>query len=182
MRCQEVSRDYELIDPVSILFASLNLFYAARAQDLNGETAMSDQARRAVHWSFWVIAALTLIWNLLGVANFVIQLNPENVAAMPETHRAIVEGRPFYATFGFAAGVFGGAIGCIALLFRRKLATPLFIASFIGVLLTVVHSLSIADTAPFSLFETFMMIIMTIVIAAFLIWYARWASAKGWIA
>jgi hypothetical protein len=47
------------------------------------------------------------------------QMNAEAIAAMPETHRAIIEGRPAWATGGFAIAVFGGAIGCLLLLFRN---------------------------------------------------------------
>ncbi len=39
----------------------------------------------------------------MGVINFFMQMNPEAVAAYPESHRAIIEGRPAWA---FAIAVF----------------------------------------------------------------------------
>jgi len=51
-----------------------------------------------VHWSFWVIGVVALIWNVMGVMNFFVQMNADMVAAMPETHRAIIDSRPMWAT------------------------------------------------------------------------------------
>jgi hypothetical protein len=31
---------------------------------------MSDESNTAVHWSFWLIGALCLVWNLLGVMTY----------------------------------------------------------------------------------------------------------------
>ena len=55
---------------------------------------MNDEIVASVHWSFWVIGAFALIWNVLGSMNYLGQLNADLVATLPETHRAIIEGRP----------------------------------------------------------------------------------------
>lgn len=143
---------------------------------------MNDENVDGVHWSFWAISAVTLIWNAMGGINFVMQMNADVVASMPETHRAIIEGRPAWATGGFAIGVFGGALGCLLLLLRKSTAYYLFIASLLGVIVTMIHTLGIASsTIDFSPFEILMMILMPLVVAAFLIWYSKWAESKGWI-
>ncbi len=143
---------------------------------------MNDENSGRVHWSFWLIAGVTLIWNLLGSINFVMQMNPDVVAAMPETHRAIIDGRPVWATAGFALAVFGGAIGCVLLLFKQASAFFVFIASLLGVVATMAHTLGIAgEMVDFSPFEIFMMIAMPLVVAAFLVWYSKLAERKGWI-
>ena len=71
---------------------------------------MNDNNRNlgGVHWSFWVIGAVTLIYNVAGVINFFAQMNADTVAAMPEPYRAIIEDRPAWATGAFAVAVFGG--------------------------------------------------------------------------
>jgi hypothetical protein len=38
---------------------------------------------------------------------------------MPETHRAIIDTRPAWATGEFAVAVFGGALGCLLLLLKK---------------------------------------------------------------
>jgi hypothetical protein len=98
------------------------------------------------------------------------------------SHRAIIEGRPVWATGGFAIAVFGGALGCLLLLLRKSAAYYLFIASLLGVIVTMTHTLGIASsTIDFSPFEILMMILMPLVVAAFLIWYSKWTESKGWI-
>ncbi len=143
---------------------------------------MSDKTVIRVHWSFWVIGAIALIWNVMGIMNYFAQMNADMVASMPETHRVIIEGRPAWATGGFAIAVFGGALGCVLLLVRKLAAYYVFIASLLGVIVTMIHTLGIASsTIDFSSFEIFMMVLMPLVVAAFLIWYAKQAESKGWI-
>ena len=68
---------------------------------------MEDETVGGVHWSFWAISAVALMWNVMGVINFFMQMNADGLAAMPESQRAIVEGRPVWATGAFAIAVFG---------------------------------------------------------------------------
>lgn len=89
---------------------------------------MNEKTIESVHWSFWVIGAVALIWNVMGVINFFVQMNSDVLAAYRESERAIVEGRPAWATGGFAIAVFGGVLGCLLLLFRKSVAYYLFIA------------------------------------------------------
>jgi hypothetical protein len=143
---------------------------------------MNDETVGGVHWSFWVIGAFALIWNVLGSMNYLSQMNADIVATLPETHRAIIEGRPAWATGGFAIGVFGGALGGLLLLLRKSTAIYLFIASLLGVILTMIHTIRIASsTIDFSAFEILIMILMPLVVAAFLTWYSKRAESKGWI-
>ena len=135
-----------------------------------------------IHWSFWAIGAIALIWNVMGVINFFVQMNPDMLTAYRESERAIVEGRPAWATGGFAIAVFGGALGGLLLLLRKPAAYYLFIASLLGVIVTMIHTVGIArSTDSFGPFEILMMILMPLVVAAFLIWYSKWAESKGWI-
>ncbi len=143
---------------------------------------MNDDTVAGVHWSFWVIGAVALIWNVMGGMNYFAQMNADVLAAMPESHRSIVEGRPAWATGGFAIAVFGGALGCLLLLLRKSAAYYLFIASLLGVIVTITHTLGIASsTIDFSPFEILIIILMPLAAAAFLIWYSKQAESKGWI-
>ncbi len=135
---------------------------------------MNDETVGGVHWSFWAIGAVALIWNVMGVINFFVQMNADALASFPESHRAIIEGRPAWATGGFAIAVFGGTLGCLLLLLRKSAAYYLFIASLLGVIVTMTHTISIASsTIDFSPFDILMMILMPLVVAAFLIWYSN---------
>ncbi len=140
---------------------------------------MNDETVGGVHWSFWAIGAVALIWNVLGVINFFVQMNPDVLAAYRESERAIVEGRPAWATGAFVIAVFGGALGCLLLLLRKSAAYYLFIASLLGVIVTMTHTLGVG--IDFGLDEILGIILMPLVVAAFLIWYSKQAESKGWI-
>ena len=104
---------------------------------------MNDKTVSGVHWSFWLIGAVALIWNVVGVINFFMQMNPDVLAAYRESERAIIEARPAWATGAFAIAVFGGALGSLQLLFRKSAVYCLFIASLPGVIVTMSHTLSV---------------------------------------
>ena len=139
---------------------------------------MNDKTVR-VHWSFWAIGAVALIWNVLGTLNFFAQMNPDMLAAYRESERAIIEGRPAWATAAFAIAVIGGALACVLLLLRKSAAFYLFIASLLGVIVTMIHTLGAG--IDFGLGEILGIILMPFMLAAFLIWYSKWAESKGWI-
>lgn len=138
---------------------------------------MHDKEAGRVHWSFWVVAALGLVFNLAGGVNFVSQMNPNIVDAMPEAYRTIVESRPAWATVAFAIAVFGGALGCLLLLLRKSVAYYVFVVSLIGAVAAQVPLLGMADFPVAALIGGLVQLVVT----AFLIWYAKWAQSKGWI-
>ena len=143
---------------------------------------MNDKIVGRVHWSFWAIGAVALLWNVMGIMNLLWQMNSENLAAMPELHRAIAESRPSWATAAFALAVFGGAVGCLLLLFRKRAASSVLIASFVGMIVHMFSYFGITNSAvSFGPSDIILIVVMPIAVAAFLIWYAKRAASKGWI-
>ncbi|MEM7069093.1 MAG: hypothetical protein AAF478_09435 [Pseudomonadota bacterium] len=132
-----------------------------------------NQSAAKTGWGFWVIGIVALVWNLLGVMNFIGQFDTELVASMPSSHRALIEQRPIWATMAFAIAVFGGAIGSVLLLLRKKICLPVFVLSLIGVLIQLVPSLQVmAAGTNFSSVEIFLAFMMPVIVATFLIWHA----------
>ena len=139
---------------------------------MNNETA-------GIHWSFWIIGAVALIWNVMGAMNFIMQMNADTLATYAEAARALVGGRPAWATGAFAIAVFGGALGCVLLLLRKSAANYLFIASLLGVIVTMIHTLGLAgSTISISILTG---TLMSLVVAALLVWYSKYAENRGWI-
>lgn len=130
-------------------------------------------------WSFWIIAVAGFVWNLMGVVNFFVQMNPAMHPAYRESERAIIEGRPMWATVGFAIAVFGGTLGCLLLLFRKSAAVYLFAVSLVGVIVATIHAISLG--IDFGLGEVVGIIVMPILAAGFLTWFAVYAKGKGWV-
>ena len=140
---------------------------------------MNDKNADGIHWSFWVISILMLIWNVMGCINFFVQTNPEMVSSYRETEQAIILARPSWATVAFALAVFGGALGCILLMLKKSISYYLFIASLLGVIVTMIHTLSAG--IDFGIGEILAIILMPLVVAVFLIWYSKYTVKKGWV-
>lgn len=129
---------------------------------------------KPTHWSFWVIGGLGLLWNLLGSLNFIMQMKADSLASMPEPFHTIVANRPGWATVAFALGVFGGAIGCILLMLKRKEAIYLFMASLAGIIIHLLPYVSGTNLpAQFGLGDAVLVFVAPLVVALFLLWYAQ---------
>jgi len=140
---------------------------------------LNDKAVTRVHWSFWLISTIALVWNVLGSVNFFMQMNPDMLDAYRESERAIIQGRPAWATGAFAIAVIVGALGGLLLLLRKSAATYMFIASLAGVVVTMIHTLGV--DYDFSPVEILVMVLMPFVVAALLVWYSKHAEGRGWI-
>lgn len=136
---------------------------------------MKDETVVGLHWSFWAIGAVALIWNLMGVANFAVQMSAGALPAYQEAERAIIEGRPVWATGAFALAVIGGALGSLLLLLRKSAAYYVFIASLLGVIVTIIHAIGAVGFDLVGLVPQ----LMSFLVAAFLIWYAKRAWSQG---
>ena len=83
---------------------------------------------------YWIIAAIALLWNTMGVIAYLGQafMTDEMIAQLPKEQQAeFLYQHPAWYTSMFALAVFCGALACIALLIRKKWAYYLFIISFI---------------------------------------------------
>lgn len=113
----------------------------------------------------------------MGVMNFFAQLFASDLSFMPEWWRAVIESRPLWATLAMALAVFGGVLGAILLLLRKPAAIYLFILSLNGTVFAIVHAAGVAGAGPRQIFEA---VVMPVVVAGFLIWYAKLARRRGW--
>lgn len=104
-------------------------------------------------------------------------MNTDVLNAYRESERVIIEGRPTWSTGAFAIAVFGGALGSLLLLLRKSATFYVLIASLLGVIVTMTHTLGVG--IDFGLGEILGIILMPLVAAAFLIWCAKQAESKG---
>lgn len=139
---------------------------------------MNEKSTSAAHWSFWLIAALFLLWNSLGVSAYFAEMYPASL--QDEAYRAMVESRPAWATSAFAIAVWGGVLGCLLLLLRKSAAFYVFVASLIGVIVQMAWNLGIAESTMSYGPAQIAMTVMIPAISVFLVWYSKFASGKGW--
>ncbi len=143
---------------------------------------MTSPSTKPAAW-FWVTAATALVWNLMGAFAYVdqVMMTPEAIQALPENERALYDALPVWATAAFAFAVWGGTVGSLLLLLRRKLATSIFIISLLGILVQMFHSFFIIDSIAVYGPGSTIMPIMVIVIGIALVWFSRKVKSKGWL-
>lgn len=132
---------------------------------------------------FWIIGIIALIWNLMGVFAFVGQMNmtPEMLEVLPKVERELYENVPSWVNIVFAIAVFGGALGSVLLLFKKKLATPVFIISLIGIIAQMIYNFILSKAADVYGPSGMIMPAMVVVIGVFLVWYSKQVTSKGWL-
>lgn len=132
---------------------------------------------------FWIISVVALLWNLMGVLAYLQQafMTEEALAALSEPERLLLETRPAWATAAFALAVWGGLLGCIALLLRKKWARPVLVISLIGILVQMVHSFFISNNLEVYGPGEISMPILIILIGVGLVFFARIATRKLWL-
>ena len=100
---------------------------------------------------------------------------------MPETYQPIIENRPVWATGAFALAVFGGALGCLLLLLKKPVAYYVFIASVIGAIVALIHTIAVVGL-NFGSLQAMVGNLMQIFVTAFLIKYSKWAEREYYLA
>ncbi len=129
---------------------------------------------------FWVVAALGLVWNVMGVAAFIMQMT-QDLAALPEPQRIFYETTPMWATVAFAIAVFGGVLGCLALLLRKSWALTMLLVCLAGIIVQITHSLVVSNGIEVFGEEGIALPVATFSIALLLIWFASYSKKRGWL-
>ena len=133
---------------------------------------------------FWIVSVLALLWNLMGVMNYLgstfmkealkAEMTPEQVNLMEST--------PAWVTAAFAIAVWFGAAGCIGLLLRKKWAKSALGMSLIGILVQTGYGFFMTNaTEVYGQTEAFIIPLMVIFIGILLIFFARLSERKLWI-
>jgi hypothetical protein len=132
---------------------------------------------------FWLIAVVALIWNLGGVATYLmsVTMSAESLAAMTEAERSLYADIPAWVTSAYAVAVFGGTLGSLGLLIRKAWAVPLLILSLLGILVQMSHALFMTRLLAVRGGGAAILPVIITAVAVFLVWFSKSARSKGWI-
>mgnify|MGYP000417527519 FL=1 len=132
---------------------------------------------------FWIISSMALVWNLMGVFNYLGQvlMTDDVLKSLPKDQQLMYQDVPSWVTAAFAVAVFFGTLGAIFLLLKKKVSSTFFILSFLGIFVQMTYGLLITKNTdsygPLGL----LMPLMIIVVGAYLIWYSKKASENRWL-
>jgi hypothetical protein len=133
--------------------------------------------------SFWIIGVLALLWNLIGIATYLmtVTMGPEALAALPEAERAMHASTPAWDTSAYAIAVFGATLASVALLMRKAWSVPIFIVSLIAILLQMGFGIFATPLLEVQGAGAAILPLVIVVIAISLVWFSNAAKRKGWI-
>lgn len=133
--------------------------------------------------SFYWIAGVALVWNLMGLGAYVAQvtMTPEALNALPEAERALYTDLPSWATAAFAIAVNAGVLGCLLLFLRKSWALPLLVLSLVAALAQQFNTFVLMKALPVVGPVGAVFSASIIVIGVYLIWMANDAKQKGWL-
>lgn len=133
---------------------------------------------------FKVVAILAVLWNLLGCLAFAadLRLSPAEIAKLPEAQQALYAARPAWAVAATGTAVIGGVLGSLGLLLRRKWALPVLVLSLLGILVQDYGLFVLADGASLAGPVAVVMQALVLAIGIALVWLARRAVGRGWLA
>jgi len=132
---------------------------------------------------FWVVSILALLWNLMGVGAYLADAytSIEALGEMSQEVRELYEATPSWVTAAYAIAVWFGAIGCIALLLRKKWARPILIISLLGVIGQQVYNFFLSNTFEVYGSEAMILPILVLIISVALVYFAGMSQKRGWI-
>src|ERR1039458_10394440 len=110
---------------------------------------MADESIQSAKtpWHLWVVGVVSLLWNSVGAMDFVMT-QTKNKAYMSGFTPAQLDfyyGFPGWVVAAWGIAVWGGVLGSLFLLIRRRQAVHFFVASIIGMVLTDIRNFSAAN-------------------------------------
>lgn len=132
---------------------------------------------------YWAAAAFALLWEAMGCYAYLTQVSMDSadLARLPAQQREIWAAMPAWAVGAYAVAVWGGLIGALGLLLRRRWARLAFAVSLLAVIVqfgwtflaTPILTTMGASSAALPAF--------ILAVAALLLWFAESASKRGWL-
>jgi len=132
---------------------------------------------------FRIVAVLLLLWGAIGCFACYQQfrLGADAMGPADAYQRALYAGLPVWYNAVYAVAVGTGFLGAVALLARSVLARPLFVVSLVAVVIQFGWLFATTDIVAYRGPTTIGFPLFIIAVAAFEIWFARYAQRRGWI-
>jgi hypothetical protein len=101
-------------------------------------TQQQPVASTRTPWHLWVVGIFALLWSGMGAMDYVLTQtrNEAYLGQFTAEQLAFFLGIPAWTVATWAIAVWGGVLGALLLLLRRRLAVWVFLASLLGMVVT----------------------------------------------
>jgi hypothetical protein len=144
----------------------------------------TDSTQNNIPKWFWVFAIIFLLWNLIGVMSFFAHtlITEEALAKLPENERKLYGEYSIWTNILFAIATFGGLLGSIGTILKRKWAKIFFVLSFLAIVPQMIHNVFFTKSIEvYGMVQAVTMPILVVIIGAFLIWFSKYSTTKNWL-
>lgn len=129
----------------------------------------------------WVAGVLALLWNSVGAFDYVMTetRNPSYMGSFTPDQLAYFYGFPAWVTAAWALAVWGGVLGSVLLLLRKRLAVPVFGVSLAAMMLTSLYNFVLSNGLAVMGRDAAVFSAVIFVIAVALLVYSRRLARAG---
>jgi hypothetical protein len=134
-------------------------------------------------WIFWVVVALGLLWNSYGAYDYFMSKTQGETyyrqMGMTDAQIAFFNSYPLWMTAVWAIGVWGGLLGAVLLLARRRLAVPVFVASLAAFVVSLIYGYVLSPNTAVNDQQTLIMQGVVLAGCVFFVWYSQRMAKAG---
>ena len=144
------------------------------------ETSDTVSTKTPVH--VWMVGVVALLWNSVGAFDYTMTelRSTSYMSAFTPEQVAYFNAFPKWAIATWALGVWGGVLGSLALLLRKRWAVPVFVVSLAAMTLTFFYNFVLSNgVAVMGGMTALLFPAVIFVIGVVLLAYSRSLSRKG---
>lgn len=143
-------------------------------------TVTSPVGRVPLH--LWIVSVLALVWNGFGAFDYTMSklrgAQYFREMGMTDAQIAYAQSYPMWMNLVWAVGVWGGLLGAVLLLLRRRAAAPVFLISLGAFLISLVYTYFLSNGREVMGDGAYMQIVV-LVGCLFFAWYSNAMARKG---
>lgn len=141
---------------------------------------MSEVSAPVTPRHLWIVGIIAVLWNLMGALDYTMMetKNAWYLGNFSPEQVAFYQNYPAWMVAFWALAVWGGLLGSVLLLMRKKLAVNVFLVSFICMLVSMVSNLRLSGAADMITGSGIAFTIAIFLISLFLYLYSR-AMTRG---
>ncbi|MCC7198657.1 MAG: hypothetical protein IT483_04020 [Gammaproteobacteria bacterium] len=102
---------------------------------------------RSAPWHLWLVGVLAVLWNSVGALDYVMTQtrNASYMSSFTPEQLEYFYGFPAWLVAAWAVSVWGGVLGSVLLLLRRRWAVTVFGVSLATMVITYIHNYLLTD-------------------------------------
>jgi hypothetical protein len=143
---------------------------------------MENSIENKTPWWFWTVSGVFLLWNLMGIGAYIMDMQSSPEKLVKNYGQATADAfmaQPSWVIGAYAVAVFAGALGCLLLLLRKRVALWALAVSLLGVIAQQIYWWGITGFAATQGGSYKVMNAMIVIGAIVLVWFARKMIARG---